>query len=94
MTMCWQHGYLQQHINPDGSQEYSDEMLKLAGVDKEKFQELIANDGVVGTLDPSVAQEMGLLPSTRVIAGRRCPELEWLELDASQAPPSVSTISK
>ena len=52
-----------------GSQEYSGELLKLAGVDKEKFPELISNDGVVGTLDPSVAQELGLLPSTRVIAG-------------------------
>ena len=52
-----------------GSQEYSDEMLKLAGVDKEKFPELIPNDGVVGTLAPAVAKELGLQPATRVIAG-------------------------
>lgn len=52
-----------------GSQEYSDEMLKLAGVDKEKFPQLIPNDGVVGTLDPAVAGQLGLLPATRVIAG-------------------------
>jgi xylulokinase len=52
-----------------GSLEYSDEMLKLAGVDKEKFPELIPNDGVVGTLDPAVAGELGLTPTTRVIAG-------------------------
>jgi xylulokinase len=52
-----------------GSLEYSDEMLKLAGVDKDKFPELIPNDGVVGTLDGAVAKELGLLPTTRVIAG-------------------------
>jgi xylulokinase len=52
-----------------GSREYSGEMLQLAGVDKEKFPELIANDGVVGTLDPAIAEELGLMPSTQVIAG-------------------------
>ena len=52
-----------------GSLEYSDEMLKLAGVDKEKFPELIPNDGVVSTLDPAVAEELGLPQTTRVIAG-------------------------
>jgi xylulokinase len=52
-----------------GSREYSDELLNLAGVDKEKFPELIPNDGVVGALSPSVADELGLLPSTQVIAG-------------------------
>jgi len=52
-----------------GSLDYSDELLNLAGVEKEKFPDLIPNDGVVGTLDPSVAEEFGLLPSTQVIAG-------------------------
>jgi xylulokinase len=52
-----------------GSLEYSDELLDMAGVEREKFPELIPNDGVVGPLDPSVAQELGLLPTTRVIAG-------------------------
>ena len=52
-----------------GTLEYSDELLRLAGVDKKKFPELIPNDGVVGALDPSVADELGLRPSTRVIAG-------------------------
>ncbi len=52
-----------------GSLQYSDALLNLAGVEKEKFPELIPNDGVVGPLDPSVAQELGLLASTRVIAG-------------------------
>lgn len=52
-----------------GSMQYSDELLNMAGVEKEKFPELIANDGIVGPLDPSVAEELGLHPSTRVIAG-------------------------
>ena len=52
-----------------GTLEYDDELLNLAGVEREKFPDLIPNDGVVGPLDPSVADELGLLPSTPVIAG-------------------------
>lgn len=52
-----------------GSQEYSDVLLKLAGIEKEKFPELIPNDGVIGPLQSSVAEELGLDPSTQVIAG-------------------------
>lgn len=52
-----------------GTLEYNDELLSLAGVEREKFPDLIPNDGVVGPLDRSVAEELGLLPSTRVIAG-------------------------
>lgn len=52
-----------------GSQEYSNELLKLAGLEKEKFPDLIPNDGIVGPLQSSVAEELGLNPSTKVIAG-------------------------
>ncbi|MBW2178120.1 MAG: FGGY-family carbohydrate kinase [Deltaproteobacteria bacterium] len=52
-----------------GSQEYSDTLLNLAGLDREKFPEMIANDGVVGTLEPSMAAELGLDPATPVISG-------------------------
>ena len=52
-----------------GSLEYNDELLDIAGLEKEKFPDLIPNDGTVGPLDPSVAAELGLRPSTRVIAG-------------------------
>ena len=51
------------------SQEYSDELLDLAGLEKEKFPDLIPNDGIVGPLQPSVAEELGLQPSTQVVAG-------------------------
>ena len=52
-----------------GGRDYSPELLNLAGLDQEKFPELIANDGIVGPLDPSIAEELGLLPTTQVIAG-------------------------
>jgi xylulokinase len=52
-----------------GSRQYSNELLKLAGLQKDKFPELIPNDGVVGPLLPAVADEFGLRPSTKVIAG-------------------------
>lgn len=52
-----------------GSTQYSDALLALAGVDKNKFPELLPNDGVVGTLKPSVAKDLGLRPSTKVVAG-------------------------
>ena len=51
------------------SLEYSPELLRLAGVERDKLPDLIPNDGEVGTLTPAVAQELGLHPSTRVIAG-------------------------
>ncbi|MBI4767951.1 MAG: FGGY-family carbohydrate kinase [Deltaproteobacteria bacterium] len=52
-----------------GGLKYNEGLLKLAGVEKEKFPELVANDGIVGSLDPAVARELGLLPSTQVVAG-------------------------
>jgi xylulokinase len=52
-----------------GRLEYNQELLNLAGIEKKKFPELIPNDGIVGTLDPSVAEDLGLLSSTRVVAG-------------------------
>jgi len=61
--------FLVMDIRQWGNREYSSELLGLAGLGPEKFPELIANDGIVGTLKPSVAEELGLLPSTQVIAG-------------------------
>ena len=52
-----------------GSRKYSDELMMLAGLDKEKFPTLIPNDGVIGPISPSVAEELGLHPSTQVVAG-------------------------
>jgi xylulokinase len=52
-----------------GSREYSHELLNLAGLDQDKFPTLIPNDGIIGPILPSVAEELGLHPSTRVVAG-------------------------
>ena len=52
-----------------GRQAYHEALLALAGVDKDKFPALISNDGVVGSLKPDVAKELGLIPSTPVVAG-------------------------
>jgi xylulokinase len=52
-----------------GGKSYQDVLLGLAGLQTDKFPELIPNDGVVGSLKPEVAGELGLVPSTPVIAG-------------------------
>ncbi len=52
-----------------GGQAYHDTLLALAGLEKEKFPQLIPNDGVVGSLKPDVAVTLGLNPMTPVIAG-------------------------
>ena len=52
-----------------GATAYSDALLQLAGLEKDKFPKLIANDGVVGPLAPSVAEDLGLPASTPVVAG-------------------------
>jgi xylulokinase len=52
-----------------GTTAYSDSLLEMAGLEKTKFPSLIANDGVVGPLAPSVAADLGLSPSTPVVAG-------------------------
>ncbi len=49
--------------------DYHDSLLAITGLDKEKLPDLIPNDAVVGPLLPAVADELGLLPSTPVMAG-------------------------
>jgi len=43
--------------------------VKLTGLDKEKFPTLIPNDGIVGPIQPAVAEDFGLHPATPVVAG-------------------------
>lgn len=52
-----------------GVTTYRDDLLERAGLDREKFPHLIANDGVAGPLVPAVARELGLVPATPVVAG-------------------------
>jgi xylulokinase len=55
--------------NKWGTVEYNDTLLKLSGIDKAKLPDLLPNDSVAGTLQPSVAAELGLLPTTKVMTG-------------------------
>ena len=55
--------------NKWGTVEYNDTLLKLSGIDKAKLPDLLPNNAVAGTLLPSLAAELGLLPTTKVMAG-------------------------
>ncbi|MCF3641279.1 FGGY-family carbohydrate kinase [Rhizobium sp. TRM95111] len=48
---------------------YDAGLLRLSGIDREKFPDLVRCTDVVGPLLPAVAEDLGLLPETRVIAG-------------------------
>ncbi len=52
-----------------GSTRYADTLIAIAGIDPDKLPELIPNDGVVGTILPDVARDLGVSPEARVIAG-------------------------
>jgi xylulokinase len=52
-----------------GGTEYSEDLLRMTGLDKQKFPPLIPNDGIVGPLEAGVAQDLGLPPATPVVAG-------------------------
>ena len=50
------------------SREYAPALLQAAGIDGKKLPEILAADGIVGPITPSVAAELGLDSSTVVIA--------------------------
>ncbi len=52
-----------------GCTEYDAKLLRLAGLSRDIFPDLVENRAQVGTLLPEVAAELGLSPSTPVIAG-------------------------
>ena len=52
-----------------GTQCYSNDLLKLAGLDAEKFPDLGPNDGIAGTLRSDLAKELGLPPGIPVVSG-------------------------
>ena len=52
-----------------GGTAYSDDLLRRAGLDRDKFPPLIANDGLAGPLDTDVARDLGLAPTTPVVSG-------------------------
>jgi xylulokinase len=50
-------------------QDYDPWLLKKGGIDREKLPDLLPIDGVIGTLTPSIAAELGLSPDTLVVCG-------------------------
>ena len=54
------------HLN---AQEYDPWLLKKGGIDREKLPDLLPIDGILGTITPSVATELGLSPEALVICG-------------------------
>ena len=41
----------------------------MGGIDREKLPDLLPIDGILGTITPAVASELGLSPNTVVICG-------------------------
>jgi len=52
-----------------GVSRYSDLLVRYSGIDKEKLPELVPIDAEVGTVLPSVAEELGLGPDVKVFTG-------------------------
>ena len=49
--------------------DFDPKLIAYSGIDKDKWPELVPIGSVVGTILPDVAAELGLLPTTKVIAG-------------------------
>ncbi len=49
--------------------EYDSQLLRYAGIDREKLPDLVPLDAVLGTVLPEIAAELGLSPETKVITG-------------------------
>ena len=50
-------------------QEYDPWLVKMGGIDREKLPDLLPIDGILGTITPAIASELGLSPNTMVICG-------------------------
>ena len=51
------------------SKDYDTQLVQMAGIDRAKLPEILPLDGILGTLTPSVASELGLSPNTLVVTG-------------------------
>jgi xylulokinase len=48
---------------------YDDALLRMSGIDADKFPELVPCTAVLGPLEPAVAETLGMAPGTEVVAG-------------------------
>ena len=51
------------------SQDWSDELLKHAGLDREKLPPAVPSGSVIGKVSPQIAAELGLSPDTAIVSG-------------------------
>ncbi|CAG0950303.1 xylulokinase [Anaerolineales bacterium] len=49
--------------------DYDPWLLKMSGVDREKLPDILPIDGIIGPVLPSVAEDLGLSPNTKVVVG-------------------------
>jgi len=49
--------------------DYDPWLVKMSGIDRDKLPDLVPTDGLLGTLSPAVAAELGLSPDTPVTCG-------------------------
>jgi xylulokinase len=49
--------------------DYDPWLVKTGGIDREKLPDLLPIDGILGTVTPSVASELGISPNTVVVCG-------------------------
>jgi xylulokinase len=49
------------------SLDYDPWLVKMGGIDREKLPDLLPIDGILGTITPAIAKELGLSPNTPVI---------------------------
>jgi xylulokinase len=52
-----------------GAIDYDPGLLRIAGLERDKFPDLVAMDAVIGPVLPDVAEQLGLAPGTPVMAG-------------------------
>ncbi len=48
---------------------YSDKLLSLSGIERDKLPDMVYADETIGTLRPKIAEELGLSTSVKIIAG-------------------------
>ena len=52
-----------------GSGEYCETLVREAAIDRDKLPNLVANDGICGTIKKEIASELGVSPETKVMNG-------------------------
>jgi xylulokinase len=68
-SVCTAFSMLLTNNNDLSALSWDDELLTMSGIDRAKLPELVPPNSVIGTVDPAVAEELGLSPQTVVVSG-------------------------